>query len=119
MNYNEMDEKELKLVIEKMKQDTRQKYKTKIAEETKRLKQECKEKIKEKTQELIQIRTAKIRNERYKINSPHVFKDMAKELFGKEYKELTKEEKNKIFALRQRQRRKRIKEAKENGTSLS
>ena len=44
---------------------------------------------------------------------------MARELFGKEYKELTKEEKNKIFAIRQRQRRKAIKEAKANETNLS
>lgn len=119
MNYNEMDEKELKIIIEKMKKETRQKYKIKIAEETKKLKSQYKKEIKEKTQELIQIRTAKIQSERYKINSPHVFKDMARELFGKEYKELTKEEKNKIFAIRQRQRRKAIKEAKANETNLS
>lgn len=109
MNYNEMNEKELKILIEKIKQETRQKYKTKIAEETQKLKIECKE----------EIRTQKIQRDRYKISSPHVFKDMARELFGKEYKELTKEEKNKIFALRQKQRRKAVKEAKLNGTSLS
>lgn len=119
MNYNEMNEKELKILIEKIKQETRQKYKTKIIEETQKLKIECKEEIRARTSEIVKIRTQKIQRDRYKISSPHVFKDMARELFGKEYKELTKEEKNKIFALRQKQRRKAVKEAKLNGTSLS
>lgn len=118
-NFDEMSERELKIIIEKMKQETRQKYRTKIAEETKKLKLKCKEEIKEKTQELIQIRTIKIRQSRRNINAPHVFKNMARELFGKEYKELTKEEKNKIFTIRQRQRRKAIKEFKANGKNLS